>query len=176
MQSELELESIADDSVKALYYSDPWLPGFIIGAQPYSKWLSSNHEISPQFPVYRTPLPGFATYAYNMYYSEAPLEDLVSIQACMDNGYCLGILLHYGNYSKTVGQYRCDREISDLYEPNCIGLLQVRHEGKPQIRLQVLDEISPQSEPADPILRLTHGILVWWHSKDVSSVSIVPIS
>ena len=51
-----------------------------------------------------------------MYYLEAPLEGLAKVQMCMDGGYCLGILLDYGSHSRTVGQYRYDREISSAYK------------------------------------------------------------
>ncbi|KAF1357804.1 hypothetical protein EJ07DRAFT_157494 [Lizonia empirigonia] len=174
IQSELQLEQIADESVNALYCSDPRFPRSIVGAQPQYHAASPNPLVPPNFPTYRTPFPGFVTYFYNMYYSEAPLEGLVKVQVCMDDGYCLGILLDYGSHSRTVGQYRYDRKISSAYEPNCIGLIQERHVSNPRIRLRILDEKSPQSETRDPDLRLMHGIIVWWYGKDISFVNVLP--
>ncbi|XPS75924.1 hypothetical protein M3J09_007988 [Ascochyta lentis] len=177
-QLDFQIELCADEYVNALCYSDPRLSHCIVAAQPHRREASLDCLVVPHFPTYQTPAPypRLATYHYNMYYSDAPLEGLHKIQACMDEGYCLGLLLDYGTHSRTVGQFRFDKEISVPHAPLNISLLQEEHEAIPRTRIQILDE-----RPAQPIsngtsMQLTEGIVVWWHSRDSSVVSILPFT
>lgn len=175
MQSRLRVDAIADQSVCALHYSDARLPDSIVGATPYRSAESLGHLTAPPYPTHRTPFPGFVIHEYDMHYSEAPLDGLVQVHVCSDAGYCLGILLDYGNYSTTVGQYRYDKEISDAYEPHCIELLPEPHVSNPRVRIRTRREETIWGETKHPILRLTHGVIVWWFGKDVSVVNIRPL-
>jgi len=168
------IQPIANDTVCTLYCSDPRIPHSVIGATP----SLSPEEIlllpPPRFPTYRTPAPRCNIFMNNKYYSEASLEGLVRVQLCMDAKYCIGILLHYKIYSKTVGQFRYDKDISEFLDPGSFGLVQEQHRTNPRIRIQLLDEHSDE-ETKRQYLCLTKGSIVWWYSKDVSSVTLFPL-
>jgi len=162
---------IANHTVCALHYSDPWLPHSVVGAAPPLSLEDMGCLPLPHFPTYQTPLPEHQS-VYNTYYSEASLEGLVRVQLCMDMRYCIGILLHYETYSKTVGQIRYDKEIRDFLDPCSFGLAQERHDTNPRIQLQVFDERSTE-EIKNLYLRLLGGTIVWWYGTDMSVVSIL---
>jgi hypothetical protein len=108
-----------------------------------------------------------------MYYSEASLKGLVRVQLCMDVRYCIGILLHYKTHSKTVGQSRYDKEISDFPNPCSFGLAQEQHDTNPRIYVSVFDERSTE-ETKNSYLRLVEGTIVWWYGTNISVVTLVP--
>jgi hypothetical protein len=171
MQSEFRIIPIANDTICALYCGDSRLPHSVIGAVPSLSSEEIEKLSPPPFPSYRTTFPGYVMFGYNMHYSEASLEDLAQVQLCMDAGYCIGILLHYKTYRKTVGQFRYDKEVSDFLKPCSFRLVQEQHETKPRIRIQHFDERSTEITRSLH-LRLTKGNMVWWYSKDVSVVTL----
>jgi hypothetical protein len=172
MQSKFCILPIANDSLCALYCSDPRLPYFVVGAAPFIPAEKMEILTTPQFPSYRVPFPRYLMFRYNMHYSEASLEDLIQVQLCLDAKYCIGILLHYETYSRTIGQFRYDKEISDFLKPGTFGLAQEQHETNPRIRIQLFDE--HLSEDIKSLyIQLLKGDIVWWYGRDISIVTLL---
>lgn len=174
-QPNYKIDLCADKHATALYHNDFRLPYSIVAAEPPPCCkASSDHTLTPSFQAYQTPNPGFETFQYNMYYSEAPLTALVKIQACMDGDYCVGLLLDYGSHSMTVGQYRYDKDISVPYNPGSVRLLQEEDVlKKPRTRLRTFGEGPVQNMTNDGSMGLTDGIIVWWYSRDASVANVL---
>jgi hypothetical protein len=172
MKSEFCILPIANDTLCALYYSDPRLPHSVVGAAPCISSEETEKLHAPQYPTYRVPLPRYLMFQYNMHYSEASLKDLIQVQLCMDAKYCIGVLLHYETCSKVIGQFRYDKEISDFLEPHTFGLAQEQHETNPRVRIHHFDERST-ADTKSLFVQLIEGDIAWWYSKNISIVTLL---
>jgi len=155
---------IANQSICALYYSDPHLNHHVVCAASSLLLGELDRLHSPHSPTYRTPLHMEERFPDTMYYAEASLKGLFRVQLCMDVEYCIGILLHYETYSKTVGQVRYDKDIRDFPNACSFRLVQEHHDQNPQIHVRVFDERSTE-ETKNSCLRLVDGTIVWHHGK-----------
>ncbi|KAJ8115841.1 hypothetical protein OPT61_g2606 [Boeremia exigua] len=170
MQPDFELELIADGSILALYYGSLRRINLTLAAHQYPHEASLKRVLAPTFQAYRTAPPPISTSAYDMKYSEAHTEGVEKLWACMDGDYCIGLLFSYGSYSRTVGQYRYEKEMSPAYKLQDISLLQEEHESGPRTRLQVIGGGLSRSVTEGTTILLTPGIIVWWYCQDASAV------
>ncbi|RMZ73058.1 hypothetical protein GMOD_00009568 [Pyrenophora seminiperda CCB06] len=126
----LEATQIANDSIQAFYYSDPSKAyNHVVGTIPTTHASSGQQEIPtlPNSPSYQTAAPGdLGMCVQDWHYSDAPLTGVNRVRLCMEGEYCIGLLLQYDKYDRTVGQFRYDKDIFDyLFKPAYVALKQV---------------------------------------------------
>lgn len=111
------------------------------------------------------------------FHSEAPLENVQSIQVCKDNtnGHCLGILLHYHDGStEALGQWRFDYHIETM--ANKDNLHQLYFYLGHLKSLPTVQDIEFNAEwELDRPKRVTvamRGRLMWWFRSGLSGIII----
>lgn len=161
--------SIATNPVHALYYSDPRVSrNHIVGAiPPYVKDEQASN-VEPDFPNYRTPVPG--PRIRDWHYSDAPLAGVKEIQLCLDGVHCIGLRLQYEDYSATVGEFRSDKDTSQYFqEPRFIALTQEQDYFK--VRITFSGEQRTNSRENE--FQEMKGVIAWWYGKGTSEVTLV---
>jgi hypothetical protein len=146
----------------------------VVGAIPS---LDEQSLAIPSFPTRRTGMPDHGLSIIEWCYSEAPLDGVVQAQLCMDGGFCIGLLLQYQTCSRSLGQFRYDKDISEwFHSPSWISIV---HERGPLMSKARIDFVTMGSgEGVHPMT----GIMVWWYAKDditdgkdISDVRILPM-
>ncbi|KAF1346343.1 hypothetical protein EJ07DRAFT_160537 [Lizonia empirigonia] len=165
----LIITHIASSPVRALYYSDPSTNFSYVRRPCYAN--KTEHAASPEFPTYKTEVPGHGLHTAEIFYSEAPLDGVVKVQSCHDRGRCTGLFLQYENYNQTVGEFRYGNgELEKFDRPCSIGLYQVQQAGTTCLCIKFSADLSSLEDGMQPM----SGFIVWWYGKDVSDVKILP--
>lgn len=139
--------------------------------RPYYATRIEEHATTPEFPIYRTEVPGQVLLATELFYSEAPLDGVVWVQSCHDRGRCTGLFLQYENYNQIVGEFQHDKGKLEKFEQPCsIGLYQVQQNGPTSLCIEFSTDLSSLGDGMQPM----SGVIVWWYGRDVSDVQILP--
>ena len=129
----------------------------------------------PPVPHYRIPPPNYCLSSCDWIYSEAPLEGVAYARLCLDNDFCIGILLHYGTWTRTLGEFRFDKVISArILEPRWLQYSQERDRlnAKSRIRMH-LGGSEDMKKSEEYSSRPMIGWCVWWYGKDKSDIAIL---
>ena len=169
---------IASSSICALYYSDYHARphNHVIGAIPA---LGERSLAVPAFPTYRTEMPDYGLTMDELHYSEAPLSGVVQAQLCMHGGFCIGLVLQYESCSRSVGQFRYDKDISEwFHRPSQLGIVHERGRLTSKVHINFVttgptigtgSSESVQPENVHPMA----GVIVWWYGKEISDITIL---
>ena len=127
---------------------------------PVLQWESEYPLISP----FRSPQVD------DWHFSKECLAEFDEFQACLSTAgteeYCIGLLLHGSSYSRTLGQWRWDKHVTDRISlPSDYVLETIVHEGRPQVMLIRVAECSPWDHM--PLA----GYLEWWTGPKDTHVS-----
>lgn len=134
-----------------------------VGAVPSRIRDEKTSQPRPEFLTYRTPMPLIMN-RDDWHYSEAPLVDVKEVQLCVDDGHCIGLCLHYKDFSMAVGQFREDKDTSQIYHgPRFIQLVRIGSEHKFNINLLGDEKVMPNESE---FLAMA-GCIVWWYGKGV---------
>lgn len=163
--------------IRALYYSDAKSFGnYVIGA--ISENNEKAEEVAEELPSLlhcRIERPDYGFYKVDWFYSEAPLDSVIEVRLCVDRGFCIGLLLCYEKFSRTLGQYRLDKVADYVLHPKWVGYKQERNlSAKPptsHVKITFLKDVSGSSEYE--LLSMV-GTIVWWFGKGRSEVTLVP--
>ena len=132
---------ISNRPIHALLYSDPNTFGnFTVGAFPQRTKEDNTSVSEPILPQYQLDRPIYGRSSFDWYYSDAPLRSVVQVQLCRDQGFCIGLLLHYaGSAPLAVGQFRFDKVAGCVCDPKSIQYMVQRNESAPfaQVRIEV---------------------------------------
>ncbi|KAF2785760.1 hypothetical protein K505DRAFT_368832 [Melanomma pulvis-pyrius CBS 109.77] len=178
---DLECTQIASSSLSALYYTDfdtsPHT--YVVGAVPA---LDEQSLAVPALPIYQT-VPYYGLRVSDLSYSEAPLSGVVRAQLCMDGGFCIGLVLQYESCSRSVGQFRYDKDISEWFQqPSTIGIVLKEEGERRKFTLQAnirFDAPGPtgigssEGDQTESVYSMT-GVLVWWYKDKVTDIRIRP--
>jgi hypothetical protein len=179
-QSSWQCTQIASDSICAFYYNDYHARPYnhVIGAIPA---INERSVAVPAFPIYRTAVPGYGLFPDEWFYSEAPLDGVVRAQLCIDRGFCIGLVLQYESCSRSVGQFRYDKNISEWFQqPFQIGVVHERDRLTSKVRINFVTTEpatgtgTSESVQPESIYQMT-GVLVWWYAKEISDIKILPL-
>jgi hypothetical protein len=96
----------------------------------------------------------------------------------MEGDYCVGILLQYDDFHRTVGQFRHDNDkvmFEYLFTPAYIALNQRKHDGRNLIRIEFYEHAMGPNGIALEQLHEMAGSIIWWYGTGgASAVSFLP--
>jgi hypothetical protein len=161
---------IASDSIQTFYYSDyNTTRNHVVGAIPHVAFDEHEHRAPPRNPIYYAMPRSDSMIPTETYYSEAPLSGVHKVRLCMEGDYCIGLLLQYDSYSRSVGHFRYDKIIRyHPDKPSYIAVRESRQDNKVSVHVEF---------PNEPIVRAGYhcqpmiGRIVWWYSREISDVS-----
>ncbi|KAJ8109446.1 hypothetical protein OPT61_g7451 [Boeremia exigua] len=162
----LEITHIVSSPTFEIYYSEQ-TTAFSQVLRPRSA-TEAAILVPPDFPTYRTPVPAF-TFGMSisdLFYSEAPLENVTRVQSCYDTGRCIGLLLDYEKHSQTVGDFRYDKEVSHYFQqPRSIGLGYEQQTGCLEVKFS--RQIAWSDTAVESYMQPMRGAIVWWYTTNM---------
>jgi hypothetical protein len=168
---------IGSDATVALFYSDSHSQrNHVLGALPLLEKNALSSLPTPALPSYRIPPPAYCMYTNQWYYSEAPLEGVLHAQVCLDQDFCIGLLLHYKTHSRVLGEIRFDKTIGAcISEPHWIQYSQERDfsNATSRVRVRLSKEQEDMDEMEGHVLRTMTGWCIWWYGKDKSDITFL---
>lgn len=178
------LRLLAEEPVTGIYYSDPQMQGnFSVDAIPMitrpSPQEAPGECISRIMPEYPAEPPSYGLATSSWFYSEASLEGVLLVDMYIEGQCCLGLLLNYGKYSRTVGQFKSSEKSQKIcINPRWLEYVQGKDEfaGTSYVKIRFPEEevtTLQVSQGEHYFLTPMRGTIRWWYGEKRSDVQVV---